>query len=75
MNGFSQENFKISLNEKKKFVLFHKVAMRDSLPQQLPIMVFNNIKIKRENYVKFPGIVIDENLTRKNHSQVVQNKI
>ena len=32
MNGFSQENFKISLNEKKKFVLFHKVAMRDSLP-------------------------------------------
>ena len=37
--------------------------MSDSLPLLLPIMTFNNIEIKRENSVKFLGVVIDENLT------------
>ena len=38
-------------------------------------MRLNNIEIKRENSVKFLGIVIDENLTWKNHIEVVENKI
>ena len=68
---------KLSLNAKKKikYVLFHKVAMCDSLPLQLPAMTFNNIEIKRENSVKFLGVIIDENLTWKNHIEVVENKI
>ena len=49
--------------------------MCDSLPLQLPAMTFNNIEIKRENYVKFLGVIIDENLTWKNHIEVVENKI
>ena len=67
---------KLSLNAKKaKYVLFHKVSMCDSLPSQLPTMTFNNIEIKRENSIKFLGAIIDENLTWKNHIEVVENKI
>ena len=49
--------------------------MCDSLPLQLPAMTFNNIEIKRENSVKVLGLIIDENLTWKNHIEVVENKI
>ena len=69
---------KLSLNAKKKktkYVLFHKVTMCDSLPLQLPAMTLNNIEIKRENSVKFLGVIIDENLTWKNHIKVVESKI
>ena len=39
--------------------------MCDSLPLQLLAMTFNNIEVKRENSVKFLGVIIDENLTWK----------
>ena len=38
-------------------------------------MTFINIEIKRENSVKFLGVIIDENLTWKNHIEVAENKI
>ena len=67
---------KLSLNAKKeKRVLFHKASICDSPPLQLPTMTFNNIEIKRRNSVKFLGVIIDENLTCKNHIEVVENKI
>ena len=67
---------KLSLNAKKaKYLLFHKVTMCDSLPLQLPAMTFDNIETKRENSVKFLGVIIDENLTWKSHIEVVENKI
>ena len=49
--------------------------MYDSLPSQLPAMTFNNIEIERKKYIKFLGVIIDENLTWKNHIEVVENKI
>ena len=49
--------------------------MSDSLPSQLSTMTFNNMEIKRENSIKFLGVIIDENLTWKNHIEVVENKI
>ena len=49
--------------------------MCDSLPSQLPTLTFSNIEIKRENSFKFLGVIIDENITWKNHIEVVENKI
>ena len=49
--------------------------MCDSLPSQLPTMTFNNIEIKRKNSIKFLGVIIDKNLTWKNHTKVIENKI
>ena len=69
---------KLSINQKKKktkYVLFHKVPMCDSLPLQLPTMTFNNIEINIKIQIKFLGVIIDENLTWKNHIEVVENKI
>ena len=39
--------------------------MCDSLPSQLPTMTLNNIEIKRENSIKFLGVIVDENLYGK----------
>ena len=49
--------------------------MSDFFPSQLPTMTFNNIEIKRENSIKFLGVIIDENVTWKNHIEVIENKI
>ena len=49
--------------------------MCDSFPLQLPAMTLNNNEIRRENCVKFVGVIIDENLTWQNHIEVVENKI
>ena len=49
--------------------------MCDSFPLQLPTMAFNNMEIKRENSIKFLCVIIDENLSWKNHIKVVGNKI
>ena len=49
--------------------------MCDSLPSQLLTITFNNVEIKIENSIKLLGVVIDEHLTRKNHIEVVENKI
>ena len=38
-------------------------------------MTFNNNEVKRENSVKFLGVIMDENLRWKNHIEVVENKI
>ena len=64
MNSFKQ----ISLHQMQKRakikekVLFYKVTICDSVPLQLPTVTFNNIEIKRENSVKFLGVIVDENL-------------
>ena len=49
--------------------------MCDSHPSQLPTMTFNNIETKRENSIKFLGVIINENLTWENHFEVAANKI
>ena len=61
--------------KKTKHVLFHKVTMFDSVSLMLPTTTFNNIETKRENFVRFLGVIIDENLTWKNHIEVIENKI
>ena len=46
--------------------------MCDSIPLQLPAMT---LEIKTGNSVKYLGVIIDENLTWKNHIEVVENTI
>ena len=66
----------LSLNTvKTKYVLFHKVKSRDNLPLVLPVLCINNAKIKRENSLKFLGVMIDENLIWKTHVELVENKV
>ena len=67
---------KLSLNtDKTKYVLFHKAKSRDNLPLVLPDLCINNAKTKRENSLKFLGVMIDENLTWKTDVELVENKV
>ena len=67
---------KLSLNtDKTKYVLFHKAKSKDNLSLVLPDLFINDVKIKRENSLKFLGVMTDENLTWKTHIELVEKKI
>ena len=67
---------KLSLNaDKTKFASFHKVRQRDNIPIVLPTLKINNTLIKRVDHIKFLRVLIDENLTSKNHINLIENKI
>ena len=67
---------KLSLNvDKTKWLLFHPLSERQSLPQTLPNLLIENIHIKREYVTKFLGVFIDKNLSWKQHIDIVSSKI
>ena len=67
---------KLSLNATKtRYTFFHSSAKNDYIPLKLPDLYINNINIKREHTMKFLGIMFDENLTWKNHINLINNKI
>ena len=65
---------KLSLNaDKTKFTLFRRVRQKDKIPLVLPTLKINNTLIKQ--VAKFLGVLFDENLTWKNHINLIENKI
>ena len=67
---------KLSLNVgKTKYSLFHKPSRVDDLPLKLPKLSLNNQEIKRASYTKFLGVLLDENLSWKEHLKYTENKI
>ena len=63
---------KLSLNvDKIKRLLFHPFSKRQVLPQTLPNLLIENKHIKRENVTKFLGVFIYENLSWKQHIDIV----
>ena len=47
----------------------------DNLPLLLPKFTINGITIKRQNEMKFLGVLLDENLSWKAHISTIKNKI
>ena len=67
---------RLSLNvDKTKLLLFHPLSKWQSLSQTLPNLLIENIHIKREHVTKFLGVFIDENLSWKQHIDIVSSKI
>ena len=67
---------KLSLNyDKTKWSLFHPFSKRQFLPRNLPNLLVENINIKREHVTKFLGVFIDENLSWKQHIEILSSKI
>ena len=67
---------KLSLNASKtKYTFFHKLNARDDIPLKLPILSINKVNIKRERSMKFLGVILDENITWKEHIKLIENKI
>ena len=75
INGWFMAN-KLSLNVgKTNYSLLHKPSRVDDLPLQLPKLSINNQEIKRTSYTKFLGVLLDENLSWKEHLKYTQNNI
>ena len=50
--------------KKKSFFPPHKPSKKeDNIPVQLPILAINNCKIKQEEFTKFLGVLLNENVT------------
>ena len=67
---------KLSVNvDKTKWLLFHTLPKRQLFPQTLPNPLIENIHIKREHATKFIGKFTDENLSWKQHIDIISTKI
>ena len=51
------------------------LSKRQFLPQTLPNLLIEDIHIKREHVTKFLGVFIDENLSWKQHIEILSSKI
>ena len=59
---------KLSLNAKEtKYFFFHKPSKKDDIPLMLPKLTISNHVIERQEFIKFLGVLLDENLNWKEH--------
>lgn len=67
---------KLTLNiDKTKWILFHSLAKKRFLPNNLPKLFIDKIEIKKESVTRFLGIYIDKNITWKYHIDFISTKL
>ena len=67
---------KLSLNANKtKYSFSHKPSKKDDIPLMLPKLTISNHVIERQEFIKFLGVLLDENLNWKEHIKYTENKI
>ena len=68
---------KLSLNAKKQNILFffHKPSRKDDIPLMLPKLTISDHVIEKQEFIEFLGVLLDENLNRKEHIKYSENKI
>ena len=67
---------KLSLNASKtRYTFFHNPRIADNIPLQVPPLWGNSTLIKREYFIKFLGLILDEHLSWKNYIKLLENKI
>ena len=71
---FKSNKLSLNVNE-TKWTLFHSSSKKRFLPKTFPNLVINNIIIEWKTVTKFLGVLIDENLSWKNHIEFIKNKI
>ena len=75
LNSNFKNSIKLSLNlTKTKYSFFHKHSIKDNIALVLPKLSICNNEIKLSESVKFLGVFLDENLTRKDHIKYTENK-
>ena len=58
--------------QKNQFFPYYKSTQKDNLPLPLP---GSSVELKEKASIKFLGVLLDENLTWKDHINTIENKI
>ena len=67
---------KLSLNvSKTNYTLFHSKQRNAKVPDTLPDLFIDNIKLERKKITKFLGVLVDENLSWENHIDLINTKV
>ena len=67
---------RLSLNIKKtKYTFFHKNSVKGNTHLKLPKLKIATRAIERTNAIKVLGVLLDENITWKNHICSVEKKL
>ena len=61
--------------KKTNIHFFHKNSVKDNIPLKLPELKIANRTIEGTNAIKFLGVLLDENITWKNHICSVEKKL
>ena len=66
---------KLSLNAKKtKYSFFDKPSKKDDIPLTLPKLTISNHVTERQEFIKFVGVLLDENLNWKERIKYTEKK-
>ena len=60
---------------KNKIIIFPQTQSKKNIPLLLPKLIINNYEIQRTESIKFFGVLLDENLSWKEHIKFNENKI
>ena len=55
-------------------MLFHKNVTTGKLPLEMPELKLNISILKRKSSVKFLGVMLDENISWKDHIKTIEKK-
>ena len=61
--------------KKTKYFFFHKPSKKDDIPFMLPKLTISNHVTEGQVFIKFLGVLRDENLKWKGHIKYAENKI
>ena len=61
--------------KKQKSSFFHKPSKKDDISLKLPKLTISNNVSERPEFIKFLGVLLDENLNWKEHIKCTENKI
>ena len=65
---------KLSLNVTKTYMLFHKNVTTGKLPLEMPELKLDISILNRKSSVKFLGVMLDENISWKDHIKTIEKK-
>ena len=77
MNGWIQKNLSLYVS-KSNFIIFHPYQRKLHREVNLKILDNNSeqlVSLERKTYVKYLGVLIDENLSWKHHINYISTKI
>ena len=63
------------MSQKQSIPCFHKTSKKDGIPLKLPRLQINNYDIERNPSIQFLGVLLDENLSWKDHMKYTKIKI